>query len=100
MKLKIVNKKKFIRSIVIVVSIILGALFIINNKAFSHGDIKYESIYVKRGDTLWSIAEKEQKNNPYYYGKDIRYIIANIENINKLNNSYLIEGQELLICNI
>ncbi len=97
MKLKIVNRKKFIRSMIIMGSVIFLIVFIIGNKAQSHGDINYMSIYVKDGDTLWSIAETLQRENEYYNGKDIRYIINNIKNLNQLSSSSLLRGQKLLI---
>lgn len=100
MKLKIVNKKKFVKSIALTIGIIFAMLFIITNKSLSHVETKYSSIYVTQGDTLWSIAQREQKNNPYYNGKDVRYIISSIKSINNLTDSYLFEGQELLIANM
>lgn len=52
---------------------------------------------ITTGDTLWSIAEKEEKNNSYYQHKDIRQIIYDIKQINQLNNCSLAEGTVLQI---
>ena len=37
------------------------------------------------------------ENNSYYNGKDIRYIIGDLKEINKLNNSMIYTNQELQI---
>ena len=100
MKLKIVNGKKFIKSMAIFFGIIFIFGLILSNKSLSHGDLTYGTIYVTQGDTLWSIAKSQQKNNPYYSEKDVRYIIDSIKNLNNLTDSYLTEGQELIIANI
>ena len=78
MKLKIVNKGKFIRMISIII-ILISALFIFLNNAYSNGEIAYKEEYVISGDTLWSLAEKEAKENDYYKNKDVRDIIQEIK---------------------
>ena len=97
MNLKITNKKKFIRSIVIILGIIMFISLFISNISFSHGEKSYKTIYVSCGDTLWSIAKEEQENNSYYENKNIREIVNNIKSVNKLNNSNLSTNQKLLI---
>lgn len=95
--MKIKNVKKFIRGILI----ILGSIFILSlifvKTTLSYTTNEYKTIYVKNGDTLWSIACDLQKNNSYYNGKDIRYIIGDLKEINKLNNSTVYINQELNI---
>ena len=95
--MRIKNKKKFIRSLLLIIAI--GSLFISKSTlSFSELNNKnYKTIYVSSGETLWEIAKNEQKNNPYYQKKDIREIVYSIRNNNKLENSDLYEGQELLI---
>ena len=95
--MKIVNAKKFIRSIIIMVGIafLIGLFF--SNKAYSYGDTQYKSVLVESGDTLWSIAKYEQENNEYYKEKDIRDIIQNIKYVNNLTSSTLFNNQELNI---
>ena len=95
--MKIKNKKKFIRAILLILGISLGINLLITTNAFSHQELKYKTVAVVQGDTLWNIAEKEQKSNNYYKGKDIRDIIENIKTINKLKNSNLETGQSLEI---
>lgn len=96
MNLKIVNKRKFMRSVIIIFLLIVGMSFIISNKSFSHTEVKYKTIYVSNGDTLWSIAKQEQETNEYYNNKNIRTIIEDIKHINSINSN-LKENQELKI---
>ncbi len=95
--MRIKNKKKFIRGLLLIIAIV--SLFISKSTlSFSEqNNINYKTIYVSNGETLWEIAENEQKNNNYYKNKDIREIVYSIKNTNKLENSNLYEGQELLV---
>ena len=95
--MKIKNVKKFIRGILIVLGIIFVLSLIIVKSTLSYAIKEYKTIHVKSGDTLWSIALDMQENNSYYKGKDIRYIIADLKEINKLNTSNLYMEQELQI---
>lgn len=96
MKLKIVNKKKFIRMVASIV-IILASIFIGLNKAYSSGEMEYKQEYVVSGDTLWSLAEKESQENDFYKNKDVRDIIQELKYINHLESNDLKIGQEILI---
>ena len=62
MKIKIVNKKKFIRSMILLLTIIILALLGINH-TYSKTEVAYKEDYIIKGDTLWSIAEKERNTN-------------------------------------
>ena len=95
--MRIANMKKFIRSILILLGIILCLTLFISKGSLSHGEPEYKTIYVSEGDTLWNIAKSNQKNNQYYKDKDVRYIINDIMEINDLNNSEININQELLI---
>ena len=97
MKIKIVNIKRFISSIMVVLSVLVGFSFIISNKTFSHGDVKYKTLYVSTGDTLWTIAKEEQNTNGYFEGKDIRDIVVSLKNTNNLETCNLKAGEELKI---
>lgn len=92
--MRIKNRKKFIRGLIIIIAI--TSLFICKS-TLSYNELEYKTIYVSSGETLWEIAENEQKTNSYYANKDIREIVNNIKNINKLEDSNLYEGQKLLI---
>ena len=95
--MKIKNKKKFIRGILIILAII--ALFRCKS-TLSYKEPKYDEIYISNGETLWEIAEVQQNTNEYYKNKDVREIVYNIKTINNLENSNLYEGQKLLVmCN-
>lgn len=54
--MKIKNFKKFVRSILIILGIIFILSLIIVKSTLSYTNYKYKTIYVKSGDTLWSIA--------------------------------------------
>lgn len=97
MNLKITNKIKFIRSILIILGMIIFISLFIGNISFSYGENNYKTIYVATGDTLWSIAKDEQMSNVYYENKSIRDIVNDIRNINSLNNSNLSVNQKLVI---
>lgn len=95
--MKIKNIKKFIRGIFIVLGIIFILSLIIVKSTLSYTTKEYKTIYVKSGDTLWSIAADLQENDNYYEGKDIRYIIGDLKGINCLMNSAVYINQELKI---
>ena len=95
-KLKIVNKNKFKRSICFILLVIIMILFI-TLSSYSNTKTKDKIDFVSKGDTLWSIAEKEINNNDYYKGKDIRKVIYEIKELNSLSNNNLVEGTSLKI---
>ena len=94
--MKIVNVKKFIRTISILVILIL-IIILFSNKTYSKVDTKYKEESIILGDTLWSISQEEAKSNKYFENKDIREIVSEIKRINKLDNLDLKEGQKLVI---
>ena len=87
------NKRKFVRAILLIIGISIGINLLISTTAFSHQDLKYKTVSVSSGDTLWNIAEKEQRSNYYYKGKDVRDVIS----VNGLNSSNLTVDQTLSI---
>lgn len=96
--MRIVNEKKFIKIVSLIIGIISILFLCFSNISFSKGKMKTKVIYVSNGDTLWSIAEYEQENNIYYENKDIRDIIYEIKKLNNLEkNSSLNIGQKLII---
>ncbi|MBQ3145016.1 MAG: LysM peptidoglycan-binding domain-containing protein [Clostridia bacterium] len=95
--MRIKNVKKFVRSILIVLGIILALSLVIAKVSYSHGEKQYKSIYVSEGDTLWNIAKENQITNQYYKDKDVRYIINDLMKINNLSNSNIRINQEILI---
>lgn len=99
MKIKIVNKRKFIRSFVLLVGILLTLLGI-NHNTYSNTEIAYKEDYVIKGDTLWSIAENQIHTNPYYKNKDIREVMYEIKQVNHIQNENLEIGQKIRIPNL
>ena len=94
--MKIVNKRKFIRTITILIGIgIIG--LIIMNKAYSNADVVYKEHYIYDGDTLWSIAQEQIANNEYFENKDITYVNFELQNINNLETSDLSKGNKIKI---
>lgn len=95
--MKIVDKRKFIRSLIIIGGFIFIISFICASKTLSHSNTNYKTIYVSSGDTLWTIAKEEKNNNIYFESKDVRNIVDEIKYANNLNESNLKIGQELSI---
>ena len=95
--MRIVNFKKFVFSVFLVLMVILVVSLFISKSSLSHTETSYKVIYVAKGDTLWSIAKEEMSNNDYYSGKDIRCVVDNIGSLNNLYNSNLKIGDELKI---
>lgn len=91
------NKRKLIRGILIILGITLSLIILMTSQTLSHQEVKYKSVSVISGDTLWNIAEKEQKYNTYYEGNDIRDIISDIKAINSLTTNSLKVNQILEI---
>lgn len=100
MKLKIVNLPRFIRTNLIILGVTIGIGLCISSTSFSHGETTYKTIYVATGETLWSIAKDEKENNSFYESKNVRDIVDNIKEVNKLSNSNLSVNQKLVIPSI
>ena len=94
--MKIVNKGKFIKTNLILI-IIVGAIIGFTTNTYSKVETKYKEEYVYSGDTLWSIAQEELENNKYFEGKDIRYVVNELKNVNNLASANLKEGDKLKI---
>ena len=95
--MKIVDKKKFVKSLILIFAFIMFIGFIFINKSFSHSEVGYKTVYVSSGDTLWNIAKLEKNNNAYFEDKDIRDVVEVLKNTNNLTSSNLEIGQELNI---
>lgn len=95
MKIRIINKKKFIRSLIIMTGLLLLVFLGLNN-TYSKTEISYKEEFIYAGDTLWSIAEKQEKDNKYYENKDIRSIVSELKDINHIDGNLEI-GEKILI---
>lgn len=94
--MKIINKKRFIISNLILFSIIFMLIYMAKG-SLSTSIVNYKDTYIEEGDTLWEIAVNQQKNNEYYKNKEIREVINNIKKINNLKTSNLAVGQKIVI---
>ena len=95
--MKIINIKKFVRSILIILGLTIAIILLISKASYSNKEVEYKTLCVSTGDTLWSIAKSNQESNEYYRGKDVRYIINDIIRINEINGSNIITDQKLII---
>ena len=94
--MKIVNKRKFVRSISILI-IVVSLLIIFSKATYSRGEITYKEDFVYSGDTLWNISKNEIENNKYFENKDIRDVISELKKINNLSESSLNAGDKIKI---
>lgn len=94
--MKIVNKTKFVRSIIILIGIIIGVIFF-TKCTYSNIEVSYIENYIYEGDTLWSIANEQIAENKYFEGKDIRYVVNELKEINELKTCNLYEGEKIKI---
>lgn len=86
--MKIVNKKRFITSITILMVILIALL----NKCVAHKSIRTEDYMVSAGDTLWGIACEYKKT-----GQDVREYLYNLRELNELNDCVIYPGQVIKI---
>ena len=86
--MKIVNKKRFITAI----TIMLLRVISIFNLCFAKEEVLTEAYVVSRGETLWSISSEYKKD-----GQDIRQYIYELREINNLNDCMIYPGQTIKI---
>ncbi len=91
--MKVVNKKKFIRSILITIFIVITMCICIS-KIFANNEAETTEITytVSKGETLWSIAKKYKQNN-----QDIRDYIYKVKKLNNMTSATIYEGQIIKI---
>ena len=89
--MRIVNKKRFIRSVAIVMFLLIG-LFNISVAKTDKKEAETIDYTIARGQTLWSIAKEYTPDN-----KDIRKTIHEIRELNNLTNATIYEGQTIKI---
>ena len=94
--MKIVNKRKFFRSISILL-LIISSLMFFSKSTYSRGEITYKENFIYSGDTLWSISKNEIANNKYFENRDIRDVVSELKNINNLSESNLEVGDKIKI---
>ncbi len=85
--MKIVNKKRFITSITILMIILIALL----NKCVAYKSIKTENYMVSAGDTLWGIATEYKHEK-----QDIREYVYQLRKLNNID-CIIYPGQEIKI---
>lgn len=86
--MKIVNKKRFITSITILMIILIALL----NKCVARKSVRTEDLVVSAGDTLWSISCEYKKT-----GQDVRSYLYELRELNELNDCIIYPGQVIQI---
>lgn len=81
------NKLRFAAFISTLLTLLI---ILISTNAYSNHS-KFEAVRVMPGDTLWSIAEKINKDT------DIRETIYNIKKLNNMEKSDIIAGTEIIV---
>ena len=91
--MKIVNYKRFIFSLIIILVISFVSVNLLVSVVISHGqDItQYAEHIVQKGETVWDIAKKYNDN------KDIRDLVYSIAKDNNLNNFIIQPGETLYV---
>lgn len=88
-KYRLKNKVRFFSFLaMIIISLILAVSATI---AYGDREPSLKAVTVKRGDTLWNIAEKYNKNG------DIRKYIYEIKKLNNLNTSNIYAGDTIIL---
>lgn len=90
--IRIVNNKKFIRSIAIVIFLLIAIFNVSIAKSSNEAEIIDYTI--APGQTLWSIAKEYTPDN-----KDIRQTIYEIKQLNNMTDSTIYPGQTIKIKN-
>ena len=86
--MRIVNKKRFIASIVIMIASIIS----IFNLCFAKTEVITEDYVVSAGETLWSIALENKKA-----GQDVREYIYGLREVNNMNDCLIYPNQVIKI---
>lgn len=86
--MRIVNKRRFITSIVIMFALLIS----IFNLCLAKEEVVTEDYVVSAGETLWSIASKNKK-----IGQDVREYIYELREINNMNDCLIYPNQVIKI---
>ena len=90
-KIYLKNPERLLGSMLAIICMIILLMFSVQSVSLGSTTEEYVSVYVCKGDTLWSIAKD------YYNETDVRNRVSEIKEINNLVNSSIKEGQELLL---
>lgn len=91
---KVVNKVRFITSIIILSLIFIVLSSVITQTFISKGleKQKFVTVTVNSGDTLWELGKAYKPES-----EDVRYFIYKIKKTNDIASNYIYPGQELKI---
>lgn len=90
---------RFLTGLIVIAAVLCIILFTNSNVIRADGDAApertryYETITIKAGDTLWSIAS-EYRTSEY---KDNRDYVEDLMYVNSLDSEYITAGQNLII---
>lgn len=87
-----IKRRRFILFMTLLLIVTCCGFSSAKNNVTPSNDGAYISVYVTPGDTLWSIA---QKNNPE--NKELRSHVREIQKYNKLASSTIHAGDEIII---
>lgn len=88
MKLRIVNKARFITSMTVIIMFLVLIYSFTNAKE----NVIYEDYIVTSGETLWSIALENKKD-----GQDVREYIYELQNLNDFDDCMIYPNQTIKI---
>jgi len=93
-KYRVVNKTRFIISMVILTVFFISFFSLMTNtyKAYAIKEVEYLEVIVNSGDTVWDIA-KEYRNEK----QDVRELVYIILEVNEIENSMIYKGQKIRI---
>lgn len=91
-RIKLVNKRRFVTVIMTCLLVLFTSVSVIISASAIDKPISYMNFVVHKGDTLWSIAKKYVPKS-----MDVREYIIEIEKVNPIDNSFLAEGQEIIL---
>lgn len=87
-RLRIVNKARFITSITVIIMFLVLICSFISAKE----NVIYEDYTVTEGETLWSIASENKKDD-----EDIREYIYKLQQMNNIEDCLIYSGQVIKI---
>ena len=89
-KYRVVNKSRFVISMVLIAFLVFGFSFSTIVDAKENDTKQLIPVYVQPGDTIWSISQKYCAEN-----KDIRVYIEKVMEINDLKTASIASGSTL-----
>ena len=89
-KLRVTNKRRFCFFCLVMIFLLCCGFSSV--KGYVAPEQNVVSVYVKPGDTLWSIASEHNETK-----KDVRKLIRDIQRLNEMENAVIQVGDEIII---